>query len=333
MKAMILKQPKSVDKNPLEWVDVPKPTPKEDEILIHVNVCGVCHTDLHTVEGELDLKKKPIIPGHQVVGTVEEKGDHVEEFELGDRVGVTWLYSACGDCEFCNSGRENLCDDAQFTGLHHDGGYAEYMVIPAHYALKMPEGFGDLQAAPLLCAGVIGYRSLRLSDIKPRQTLGLYGFGASAHITIQVARYWDCDVYVFTRSEEHRQHARELGAVWTGSAKDDPPVSMDSSITFAPVGWIIPEALRVLKKGGTLAINAVHLSPIPKLKYELIYHERTLRSVANCTHQDGEEFIKLAAEIPIKTDIDVHKLKEANAVLQRLKRSEINGAAVLEIKR
>ncbi len=329
MKAMVLKEPRPVEQDPLEPVEVPLPEPGPDDVRLRIHACGVCHTDLHTVEGELALPRLPVVPGHQIVGNVESMGENVTRFCLGDRVGVTWLYSSCGVCDFCQRGLENLCDSARFTGLHADGGYAEYTVVPAAFAYPLPADFPDAQAAPLLCAGVIGYRSLRLCEVQPGQRLGLYGFGASAHVTIQVARHWGCEVYVFTRGEEHRQHARELGAVWVGGARDDPPAEMDSSITFAPAGWIVPEALRVLRKGGTLAINAIHMSPIPEMDYSLIYGERTVRSVANLTRQDAEELLQLAAEIPIHTDVELYPLEEANRVLQRLKRAEVRGAAVL----
>lgn len=331
MEAMILSEARPVEENPLEAAEVPEPTPGPDEIRIKVRACGVCHTDLHTVEGELDLPKLPVIPGHQIVGVVDQLGSNVTRFRLGDRVGVAWLYSSCGQCDFCHRGLENLCDEARFTGLHADGGYAQYTVVPAAFAYPIPPGFSDLQAAPLLCAGVIGYRSLRLSEIQPGERLGLYGFGASAHVTIQVARHWGCEVFVFTRSEEHKQHARELGAAWVGDARDEPPALLDSAITFAPAGWIVLEALRVLRKGGTVALNAIHTSPIPEMKYSLIYGERTLRSVANMTRQDAEELLQLAAQIPIHTDIEVYPLAEANRVLQRLKDRQVRGAAVLEI--
>ena len=329
MKAMTLKEPRPVDQDPLELVEVPVPEPGPDDVRLRIHACGVCHTDLHTVEGELALPRLPVVPGHQIVGSVESMGENVTRFCLGDRVGVAWLYSSCGVCGFCRQGLENLCDSARFTGLHADGGYAEYTVVPSAFVYPIPADFPDVQAAPLLCAGVIGYRSLRLSEVLPGQRLGLYGFGASAHVTIQVALRWGCELYVFTRSEEHRQHARELGAVWVGGARDDPPAQMDSSITFAPAGWIVPEALRVLRKGGTLAINAIHMSPIPEMDYSLIYGERTVRSVANLTRQDAEELLQLAAEIPIRTDVELYPLEEANRVLQRLKRAEVRGAAVL----
>ena len=331
MQAMILKEPRPVEENPLSAVEMSEPTPGPGEIRIRVRACGVCHTDLHTVEGELDLPRLPVIPGHQIVGVVDQLGANVTRFRLGDRVGVAWLYSTCGQCDFCQRGLENLCDEAHFTGLHADGGYAQHTVVPAAFAYSIPSAFPDLQAAPLLCAGIIGYRSLRRSEIQPGQRLGLYGFGASAHVTIQVARHWGCEVFVFTRSEEHKRHARELGAAWVGEAQDDPPAPLDSAITFAPVGWIVPEALRMLRKGGTLAINAIHMSPIPQMKYSLIYHERTLRSVANMTRQDAEELLQLAAQISIHTEVEVYPLAEANQVLQRLKDSQVRGAAVLEV--
>lgn len=332
MKAEILRTPKPVEKQPLETAELPVPEPGPDEIRIRVIVCGACHTDLHIVEGELKPKKTLLVPGHQIVGEVDKKGSNVNRFRVGDRVGVTWLYSACGHCAYCQHGQENLCDNARFTGYDHDGGFAEYTVVHADFAHPIPDGLPDIQAAPLLCAGVIGYRSLRLSEIRPGQRLGLYGFGASAHIAIQVARHWGCEVYVFTRSKKHREHALELGAVWTGSATDDPPASMDSSIIFAPAGEIVLEALRVLRKGGTVAINAVYMTPIPEMQYDLIYYERTVRSVANCTRRDAEELLKLAKKIPLHTDVEVYSLSTANDVLRRMKQSQIRGAAVLAVQ-
>ena len=331
MKAMRLHQPGDINEKRLQLDQIDRPSPGKGEILLKVNMCGVCHTDLHTVEGELSLPRLPITPGHQVVGVVETVGPATTRHKIGARVGVAWLNWACGECASCLRGLENLCERARFTGLDADGGYAEYMVVDERFAYPLPETFSDAAAAPLLCAGIIGYRSLRLSEIKPGGRLGLYGFGASAHLAIQVARHWGCEVYVFTRSEEHKRHARELGAVWTGEAQDEAPVPLDGSITFAPVGWIIPLALGHLRPGGTLAINAVHLSPIPELPYKLIYGERTLRSVANFTRADAEEFLSIAAEIPVKSDVEIEPFEEANHVLRRLKASEIRGAAVLEI--
>ncbi len=331
MKAMILRGPRPAEQNPLDLVDWPQPEPAPGQVRLRVQVCGVCHTDLHLAEGEIDLPRLPIVPGHQIVGQVDAVGEGVSRFAVGDRVGVPWLYSTCGVCDYCRSGLENLYNSAWFTGQHVDGGFAEYMVVPADFAYPIPPEFPDEQAAPLLCAGIIGYRSLRLSDIRPGGRLGLYGFGASAHVTIQVARHWGCEVYVFTRSPEHQRHALELGAVWVGQAQDTPPVPLDSAITFAPAGWLVPEALRALRKGGTLAINAIHMSPIPEMRYELLYGERTVRSVANATRRDAEELLQLAAQIPIHTDVERYSLSEANIALQRLKRGEIRGAAVLQI--
>ncbi len=331
MKAMGLPASAPIERSPLTLSELPKPDPGHGQVRIRVRVCGVCHTDLHTVEGELKLTKLPVVPGHQIVGAVDALGEGVTRFQVGDRVGVAWLHQACGECDYCRRGDENLCESAQFTGLHVDGGYAEYTLAPADFAYPIPDVFSDAEASPLLCAGIIGYRSLRLSEIQPGQRLGLYGFGASAHIAIQVARHWNCEVYAFTRTESHRQLARELGAVWVGDARDDPGVRMHSSITFAPAGWIVPEALRVLDKGGTLAINAIHMSPIPKMPYHLIYHERTVRSVANSTRQDAEELLKVAAEIPIRTEVQTFPLEQANQALQALKASQIDGAAALQI--
>ncbi len=332
MKAMLLRVPRPVEENPLELADLPLPEPAPGQVRLRVRACGVCHTDLHLAEGEIATPRLPVVPGHQVVGEVDAVGAGVSRFAPGDRVGVPWLYSTCGRCDYCRRGQENLCDHARFTGQHADGGFAGYMVVPADFACPLPPGFPDEQAAPLLCAGIIGYRSLRLSEVQPGGYLGLYGFGASAHVTIQVARHWGCQVYVFTRSAQHRRHALELGAAWVGQAQDTPPRPLDSAITFAPAGWLVPHALRALRKGGTLAINAIHMSPIPEMPYALLYGERTVRSVANATRQDAAELLQLAAEIPIRTDVELYPLAEANAVLQRLKRGEVQGAAVLEIR-
>lgn len=331
MKAMLLSESAPIEQSPLALGDLPIPDPGRGQIRIRVRVCGVCHTDLHTVEGELALPKLPVVPGHQIVGVVDALGEGVTRFQVGDRVGVPWLHQTCGQCDFCRRGDENLCESAQFTGLHVDGGYAEYTLAPAGFAYPIPDAFSDAAASPLLCAGIIGYRSLRLSEVEPGQRLGLYGFGASAHIAIQIARHWNCEVYIFTRSKSHRQLARELGAVWVGDARDDPGARMHSSITFAPAGWIVPEALRVLEKGGTLAINAIHMSPIPEMPYDLIYYERTLRSVANSTRQDAGELLSIAAEIPIQTEVSLFPLENANQALQTLKASQIDGAAALTI--
>jgi propanol-preferring alcohol dehydrogenase len=331
MRAMVLKESRPVYEHPLEDTEMPAPVPGPGELRIRVNACGVCHTDLHTVEGDLALPKLPLVPGHQIVGTVEQKGPGVAQFEPGERVGVPWLHSTCGQCDYCRHGSENLCDKARFTGLHTDGGYAEYVIAPAEFSYRLPTNFPDLQAAPLLCAGIIGYRSLKLSDVEPGQRLGLYGFGASAHVTIQVARYWECEVYVFSRSKHHQEHALEMGAAWTGRAEDTPPKGLHSAIIFAPAGGLVLEALRALRKGGTLALAGIHMTPIPQMEYSRIYGERTVRSVANSTRNDAEELLRLASEIPIRTEVETYPLSEANQVLERLKRGEVRGAAVLQV--
>lgn len=330
MEAMRLEKPNKIEQNPLNWRAVPVPEPGPKEVRLVVDVCGICHTDLHTVEGDLDLPRLPVTPGHQIVGTIDLLGVNVKRFQEGQRVGVAWLNSTCGVCDYCRSGQENLCPEARFTGLDVDGGYGEYVVVDERFAYELPESLTNEEASPLLCAGIIGYRSLRLSGIRPGEKLGLYGFGASAHLSIQVARHWDCEVYVFTRSTKHQEHALELGAKWVGQAQDTPPNPLDAGITFAPAGWIIPLALGHLRPGGTLAINAIHMSPIPQFDYEKIYGERILRSVANFTRQDALEFLELAALIPIHTSIETYPLREANRVLQLLKASQIRGAAVLK---
>lgn len=349
MKAMLLREPKPVEERPLELADLPLPEPGPGEIRVAVRACGVCRTDLHTVEDDLPLSKLPLVPGHQIVGVVDARGpalrrppsasrgqaegEGMNRFAKGQRVGVPWLYHTCGECEFCQRELENLCADAQFTGLHANGGYAEAMVVPENFAYPIPEGFSDVQAAPLLCAGIIGYRALRMSEVQPGQRLGLYGFGGSAHVTIQVARHWGCEVYAFTRSEGHRRLAQELGAVWVGGAEDTPPANMHSSIIFAPAGGLVPEALRILERGGTLALAGVTMTPIPELDYdELLYWERTVRSVANFTRQDAEELLQVAAEIPIHSTVQTFPLEAANEALLALKRSEIDGTAVLVVE-
>lgn len=310
---------------------MPVQEPGPGQVRLKVHFCGVCHTDLHTVEGDIHPPRMPVIPGHQVVGVVDALGEGVTDREVGQRVGVPWLYAACGECQYCRAGMENLCPNARFTGFHEHGGYAEYMLAEAAYTLPLPDSISDLDAAPLLCAGIIGYRSLHKADLKPGERLGLFGFGASAHLAIQVARHWECEVYVFTRSDEHRRHAEELGAAWVGGAEDTAPELLDRAVTFAPAGWLVPKALEKIRPGGTLATNAIHMSDIPQMPYELIYGERTLRSVANATYQDGVAFLQLAAEIPIRPDTTVFKLAEANEALLALKNSELNGEAVLRI--
>jgi propanol-preferring alcohol dehydrogenase len=328
---MQLAQFQKVEDQPLEVVNLLRSEPGPGQIRLKVKMCGVCHTDLHTVEGDITPPRLPIVPGHQIVGEVDALGRGVTGVEIGARVGVPWLYSACGECPYCISGFENLCDSALFTGFHMDGGFAEYMLADAKFVLPIPDSISNAQAAPMLCAGIIGYRSLRKADLQTGERLGLFGFGASAHLAIQVARYWDCEVYVFTRSQAHRDHARQLGAAWVGGAEDRPPKSLDRAVIFAPAGWIVPLALKKLKPAGTLAINAIHMSPIPEIPYKLIYGERTLRSVANATYRDGVEFLALAAEIPVRATVEIYGLKQANQALLAVKQSRINGEAVLKI--
>jgi propanol-preferring alcohol dehydrogenase len=331
MRAMLLEKPASPENSPLRAVDIPVPTPVANQVRVRVHCCGVCHTDLHIVEGDLALPTLPLIPGHQIVGEVDQLGREVTFFKLGDRVGIPWLYSTDGVCTFCQRHTENLCEHAQFTGYHVNGGYAEYCVVREDFAHSLPPAFSDENAAPLLCAGVIGYRSYRLSGAAAGQRLGLYGFGASAHLVLQLARHQGCEVYVFTRGTAHRQLAERLGASWAGSADEVPPHSLDSSIIFAPAGALVPQALRHLRKGGTLALAGIAMTQIPALDYDLLYHERVIRSVANSTREDCREFLRIAAEIPIQTQIQVYSLSEANRALADLKQSKLEAAAVLRV--
>jgi propanol-preferring alcohol dehydrogenase len=333
MKACLLYSPARVETNPLVFTDAPDPAVQSDQVLVRVAACGVCRTDLHVVEGELPPRKSPVIPGHQVVGRIENVGAGVSRFHVGDRVGIPWLHRTCGVCPYCRAGKENLCDAPTFTGYTVDGGYAEYTLAPEKFVYPIPEGLTDEQAAPLLCAGIIGFRSLRLSGIEPGGKLGLYGFGAAAHLAIQVARHWKVSVYAMTRDARHQKLALEMGAVWAGGTVDEPPVKLDAAIVFAPAGEIVPAALKALKKGGTVALGGIHMSPIPSFDYNLLYQERVLRSVANNTRQDGEDFLRLAAEIPIHSEIEVFPLRDANRALNSLKNDAIRGAAVLQVGR
>ena len=338
MKACLLHTPAPVGSRPLEFTDAPVPMPGADELLLRVSACGICRTDLHVVEGELAVRRTPVVPGHQVVGRVVALGAQAEGFVLEDRVGVAWLNRTCGMCRFCRNGRENLCESAQFTGWTVDGGYAEYAIVPAAFAYRLPEGFADTQAAPLLCAGIIGYRALRLTGIGDASAegawrgarVGLYGFGAAGHVSIQLAHARGAEVYVSTRDRErHQSLATELGAVWVGGATDVPPVKLDAAIIFAPAGELVPVALRALDKGGTLVTGGIHMSAIPSFEYALIYHERAVRSVANNTRADGREFLAEAARIPVRTHTETFPLSEANAALAALKHDAIRGAGVL----
>lgn len=330
-RAYELAEPAPVERRPLRAVDRLDFTAGPGEISIDVSACAVCRTDLQLIEGDLAARRLPIVPGHQVVGRVSAVGDGVTRWQPGARVGIAWLGGACGTCYLCRSGRENLCSAAVFTGWDRDGGFAETMTVRADYAFSIPSGFADAEAAPLLCGGIIGYRSLLLSGIEPGQRLGLYGFGASALLSFQVARHWGCEVFVATRSRTEQERALEMGAAWAGSYHDQPPVPLDAAVTFAPAGYVIIEALKAIGPGATVAINAIHLDTVPEFPYELLWMERGIRSIANFTRKDAEEFLALAAEIPIRTVVDPYPLRDVNIALGRLKSGEVDGAAVLTV--
>jgi alcohol dehydrogenase, propanol-preferring len=327
MKAMVLDAPG----RPLRAADLPDPEPGPGAVLLRVSACGVCRTDLHVVDGELSDPKLPLVPGHQIVGTVVSRGEGAERFQPRERVGVPWLGWTDGTCRYCRSGRENLCDRARFTGYQLDGGYAERAVADERFCFPIPEGYPDLQAAPLLCAGLIGYRSLRLAGDADR--LGLYGFGASAHIVSQVARHESRRIFAFTRAgdETAQRFARELGAEWAGDALGPAPEELDAAIIFAPVGELVPAALAAVAKGGVVVCAGIHMSDIPSFPYSLLWEERVLRSVANLTRRDGEEFMALAPRVPVHTEVEVFPLEEANEALGRLRAGEVRGAAVLRV--
>jgi len=340
MKACSFSTRALIETNPLKFGDVAEPpTPGPGQILVRVRACGICRTDLHVIEGELPALKSPLIPGHQVAGVVERVGSNVTRLKIGDRVGVPWLHSTCGKCEFCLSGRENLCERPTFTGHTVDGGFAELMLAEEAFTYRLPEGFSDLHAAPLLCAGIIGFRCLRIAGLAPgsgpvRQgpaTLGLYGFGAAASVAIQVAQYWNVRVLAFTRDERHQKLALELGAVWAGAGDAASPEKLDAAILFAPAGELVPPALMNLKRGGTVVLGGIHMSPIPSMPYDLLYWERVVRSVANNTRKDGEDFLELAAKIPIHTRVETFPLADANRALNALKHDAISGAGVLMV--
>lgn len=342
MQSLRLFAPAPVETQPLQLKDLPLPEPGPGQVRIRVRACGVCHTDLHTVEGEIIPPHYPLTPGHQVVGVVDaispsppsplpvrERGEGVR---VGLRVGVPWLHSACGECDFCQRGEENLCPNARFTGFSVDGGYAEYLLADARYVLPLPEGIPDEQAAPLLCAGIVGYRALKKAEIEPGQRVGLFGFGASAHLCLQVLNHWGCQAHVFTRSAAHQQHARALGAAWAGDAGDGAYDSaLDRAVIFAPAGGLVVRALEKIRPGGTVAINAIHMSDIPSFPYKKLWGERTVRSVANATYRDGVEFLSLAAAARIEATVRLYPLNEANTALSDLKHSRFNGEAVLTV--
>ena len=332
MKAMVLARFGAPDEKPLELRDVPIPPVGPEDILIKVRCCGVCHTDLHIVEHELPDAVLPLVPGHEVIGVVAGAGERARRFGIGQRVGAAWLRSTDGSCRFCAGGRENLCESARFNGYHADGGYAEYMVVGEKFAYAVPERFGNVEAAPLMCAGIVGYRALALSEISPGGILGLYGFGGSAHIALQIAKHRGARAFVFTRSAKHQRLARELGADWVGTAQNEPPARLTNAILFAPVGSLYLDALRVMDRGGTVVSAGIHMSPIPEMDYDrYLYHERKMLSVANATRRDGEELLAVAAEIPVRTTVVTYPLEAANEALSDLKAGRIDGAAVLKI--
>lgn len=331
MKAMLLRRPGPVETGPLEYAETAVPEPGPGEILLRVEVCGVCRTDLHVVEGELPPHRaNSVIPGHEVVGTVAKCGAGANRFVPGTRVGAAWLHASCGSCAYCLRGDENLCDAPRFTGYDVNGGYARYMVAPEEFVYFLPQGVSSRQIAPLLCAGIIGYRALIRSRVRVGEPLGLYGFGASAHIVLQIARHWDCPVYVCTRGERHQERARQMGATWVGPASAVPPVKLRSAILFAPAGELVPVALSALDKGGTLALAGIYMTPIPAMDYgRYLFEERNLRSVTASTRSDGETLLRLAAEIPLHTSTEEFPLEAANEALLRLKRDELHGAAAV----
>lgn len=331
MRALVLDRPAPAVDGPLALREVPDPEPGPGELLLSTAACAVCRTDLQIAEGDLEARRLPVIPGHQAVGRIIAVGPDATGWTVGDRAGVGWLGGACGACRWCASGRENLCEGAVFTGWDRDGGYAERMTVRADFALRLPEAIADLEAAPLLCGGVIGYRALRISGIERGGRLGLFGFGASALLAIQVARHWGCEVFVVTRSPAERARALALGAAWAGGYDEAVPVALDAAVTFAPVGEVVVAALRSVGRGGAVAVNAIHLDRIPEFPYEQLWLERSIRSVANSTRRDAAEFLELAVSIPVRTESEIHPLAEGNRALARLARGEVTGAAVLSI--
>jgi len=328
MRAMILEKAGT----PLRFNDVLRPVPTDEQVLLQVGACGICRTDLHVVDGELNQPNLPLVPGHQIVGRVVELGRSVERFKKGDRVGVPWLGSTCNRCHYCNTDRENLCDKARFTGYHINGGYAEYAVADHRFCFPIPEGYPDLQAAPLLCAGLIGYRSLAMT--RDAKRLGLYGFGAAAHIIAQVAVYQGREVFAFTRKGDQsaQRFASKLGATWAGDSSQRPPEQLDAAIIFAPVGSLVPEALKSVAKGGVVVCAGIYMSQIPSFDYELLWGERSICSVANLTRADGEAFLQLAPKVPISTEVTLFDLEQANEALDALRNGRIDGAGVLVIE-
>lgn len=327
MRAMVLRQPNT----PLELTELPLPIPGPGQLRIRVSACGVCRTDLHVVDGELTEPKLPLVPGHQIVGYVDAMGEGVDQFNLDQRVGVPWLGGSCGHCAFCQSEHENLCDHAVYTGYQINGGFAEYCVADARYGFALPDGYSDLQAAPLLCAGLIGYRAYRLAS--DAQSLGLYGFGAAAHILLQVARHRQQRVFAFTRAGDTaaQQFSMQLGAEWTGDSGQPSPEALDAAIIFAPAGELVPAALKAVRKGGAVICAGIHMSDIPSFPYADLWGERSIHSIANLTRRDAEEFLPLAASIPVVTDVHEYPLEQANQALDDLRNGRFTGAAVIRV--
>ncbi|GAB4368624.1 MAG: zinc-binding alcohol dehydrogenase family protein [Deltaproteobacteria bacterium] len=327
---MTLHRNAPIGSSPLRLADLPDPVPGPGEIRVRIRACAVCRTDLHVIEGDLLLPRSPLVPGHQIVGTVDRRGPGADRFGEGERVGIAWLAGTCGKCPECRSGRENLCGAPVFTGYHRDGGFAEYALVREEFAYRIPEPFADEEAAPLLCAGIIGYRALRRSDLPPGGSLALYGFGSSAHLVIQIARARGAEVFVCTRGASHRDLALRMGAAWAGEDPDAMPAPVDSAILFAPAGELVPPALARLKKGGTLALAGIHMTDIPSMRYEeCLFHEKNLRSVTANTRQDGEELLREAARIPIRPKVTRFPLEEANRALQTLAADRLEGTGVL----
>ncbi len=328
---MTLERPAAIETDPLRLTNKPKPAPAPGEILVRVSACGVCRTDLHVAEGDLAPKHPGIVPGHEIVGAVALAGPGSERFAAGTRVGIAWLRYTDGTCDYCRSGRENLCPNALFTGWDRDGGYAEYAVVREDFAYRLPDAIDDEHAAPLLCAGIIGFRAIKRAGVVPSATVGLYGFGGSAHLALQVLRHWNCRVFVMSRGGIHRDLARELGADWIGDASDAPPAKLDAAILFAPAGDLVPPILAALRRGGVLAIAGIHLTQIPPLDYDTLFDEREIRSVTANTRADGEEFLAIAGAIPIESSTVGMRLEDANRALNMLKHDELRGAAVLHV--
>jgi propanol-preferring alcohol dehydrogenase len=331
MRAQVLGDAAPVVDRPLVLEERALPEPGPGEVRVHVRACACCRTDLHVVEGDLELTRLPIVPGHQVVGVVDVLGERCTRLAVGDRVGVAWLHWACGVCEYCRRGEENLCERARFTGWTVDGGYAEAIVVPEDFAVALPDAVPDLAAAPLLCAGVIGYRALRRAEVEPGDRVALLGFGASAHLALQVLRHWGCEVVVLTRGETHRELARSLGATWVGSADERAPGTCDRAVVFAPAGELVPVALETIRPGGTVSLAGIHMTPIPSFDYSLLWRERSLRSVANMTRRDAEELMAIAAAADVRTTYDTYPLEAANDALLAIKEDRVAGAAVLEV--